>query len=386
MRVFALKNVLLSTVIASVLLVLNARESWAIDTSAQQAILVDHDTGAVLYEKNADVAMHPSSMSKLMTLYLIFERLKDGSLSLDDQFRVSENAWRKGGSKMFVEVGKTVRLEELLRGIIIQSGNDACIVAAENLSTSEEAFAQEMTTRAKQLGMQASTFVNATGWPDDGHMMTARDLSLLAGHLVRDFPEYYPLFKERSYIFNGILQENRNPLLDKPGLGADGMKTGHTDIGGYGIVASATNDNRRLVLVVNGLGSDKARAMESESLLQWGFREYDNYSLFSSGETVTEAPVWLGDKGLLPLVVKEDVLLTLPRRVRRDMVVKVVYEGPIPAPVQENTQVATLIIEGPGIETRTFPLVAGESVNRLSFVGRLGAAVRHILWGFSGNG
>ena len=367
----------------AILLGLATGDARAIDTNAEEAILVDYQTGAVLFEKNADRPMPPSSMSKLMTVYMVFERLKDGSLSLDDQFNVSEKAWRMGGSKMFVEVGKRVRVEDLLRGIIVQSGNDACVVVAENLSTSEEAFAQEMTRRAGELGLENSTFVNASGWPDPRHMMTARDLAILAKRIVDDFPEYYPLFAEKVFTFSGITQYNRNKLLWRPASGVDGLKTGHTEIGGYGLVASAERNGRRLILVVNGLKDQKSREVEPERLLQWGFREFENYDFFAEGEVVEQAEVWLGKTGLVPLVLQEDLMLTLSRRAARGMEVKVVYDGPVPAPIEKGQRVATLKLDGPNMEPIEVPLVAGSDVERLGFVGRLGAAFRHILWGFS---
>ena len=356
----------------------------AMETKARQAILLDYDTGTVLFEKNADERMHPSSMSKLMTVYMVFERLKDGSLSLDDEFLVSEKAWRKGGSKMFVEVGKKVRVEDLLRGILIQSGNDACIVVAENLATSEEAFAKEMTRRARELGLGDSNFVNATGWPDDGHYMSARDLAILAQHLITDFPEYYGLFGETEFTFSGIRQQNRNPLLYRPGLDADGLKTGHTEAGGYGLVASAKHKGRRLILVVNGLASMNERATEPERLLNWGFREFQNLDMFVAGEVVSEAEVWLGAKSAVPLVTDRPIKLTVPRREMSDMTVKVIYTGPIPAPIRQGDHIADLVIDIDGLEPIRYPLSAAETVDKLGFVGRLGAALQHILWGHSG--
>ena len=351
------------------------------DTPARQAILIDVATGTVLFSKNADERMPPASMSKLMTAYMVFERLADGRLSLDDEFPVSERAWRKGGSKMFVEVGKRVRVEDLLRGIIVQSGNDACIVVAEGLSGSEQAFAEEMTKKADEIGLTDSNFRNASGWPDPDHYMSARDLARLATRLVQDFPQFYPIYSEKEFTFAGIKQGNRNPLLYK-NMGADGLKTGHTEESGYGLTASAVRDGRRLVLVVNGLESVTQRARESERLLQWGFREFKNYPLFKAGETVAEADVWLGKTGSVPLLLETPLTLTLSRKDRQEMNVTVNYDGPIPAPIVKGAQVATLRIAAPGLEAPVErPLIAGADIDQLGFVGRIGAALQHLLLG-----
>jgi len=360
----------------------------AIDSIAREAIMIDYDTGAVLFEKNANQRMPPASMSKLMTLYLLFERVRDGALSLDDTFRVSENAWRKGGAKsgsstMFLLPNKRVRIEDLIRGIIVQSGNDACIVVAEGISGTEEAFAEEMTTRGLEMGLKNSTFRNSTGWPDPEHKMSARDLTILAKRLISDFPDLYGYFDELKFTYGGIKQNNRNPLLYKD-MGADGLKTGHTEEAGYGLTASAVRGGRRLILVVNGLPSKKARSQEPERLLEWGLREFGNYALFSAGETVETADVWLGQKQSIPLVIEKKVLLTLSRKARRNMKVRVVYDGPIPAPIKKGAEVAKLVVTAPNSAPFEVPLVAGESVARLGLFGRLGAALSAIIWGRSG--
>lgn len=359
----------------------------ATETPATQAFLVDVTTGAVLLDKNGDTPMPPASMSKLMTLFMVFERLQDGRLSLDDKFYVSENAWRKGGAKtggstMFLEPGMRVRVEDLIRGIIVQSGNDACIVVAEAISGSEEAFADEMTERARELGMNDSIFKNSTGWPHPEHKMSPRDISKLAKISVKNFPEFYHYYSETKFIYNGISQSNRNPLLYKD-MGADGLKTGHTDESGYGLTASATRGDRRLVLVVSGLVSKKIRSSESERLLEWGFREFDNYDLFKKGDVVTDAEIWLGKSPSIPLVIENDLTLTLPKKARRGMVVKAMYQTPIPAPVAKGDHVATLSISAPGVDPIEVPLLAGAGVTKLGLTGRLMAAVNYILWGTS---
>lgn len=359
----------------------------ATETPATQAYLVDATTGAILLDKGSDIPMPPASMSKLMTIYMVFERLQDGRLSLDDKFYVSENAWRKGGAKtggstMFLEPGMRVRVEDLIRGIIVQSGNDACIVIAEGISGSEEAFAQEMTARAIELGMMESQFRNSTGWPHPEHVMSPRDIGTLAKITIENFPEYYHYYKETKFVFNGISQSNRNPLLYKD-MGADGLKTGHTQEAGYGLTASAMRGSRRMLLVVSGLVSKKMRSSEAERLIEWGFREYDNYDLFSAGDVVTDASVWLGNRPTVPLVIENDLVLTIPKRSRREMVVKVVYEAPLPAPVIKGSNVATLNISAPNMESVEVPLVAGEGAGQLGLVGRLIAAVNYIILGSS---
>jgi D-alanyl-D-alanine carboxypeptidase (penicillin-binding protein 5/6) len=357
--------------------------SWAaatIETQAREAFLVDFDTGVVLLDKNADQLMPPSSMSKLMTAYMVFERLKDNRLSLDDELTVSEKAWRMGGSKMFVEVGNQVRVEDLLRGVIVQSGNDACIVLAEGLAGSEEAFADQMTEKARELGMTQSTFRNSTGWPDPNHLMTARELAILSKRIIQDHPEYYHYYAEKEFTWHEIRQGNRNPLLYR-NIGADGLKTGHTEDAGYGLTASAVQNERRLILVVNGLPSMQARADESDRLLSWGFREFDNYALFKAGDTVDEAPVWLGAEETVPLVIASDLKVTLPRSDRNGMQVAVVYDSPIPAPVPAGQEIAKLRVTWPGGVPVEVPLQAGRDVEQLGAFGRIAASVKFLLLG-----
>jgi len=363
----------------------SAFPSHAVTTIADYAILLDMTTGRVLFEKNANQQMPPASMSKMMTAYMLFERLRDGSLTLDDTFSVSENAWRKGGAKsgsstMFLEPGKKVRVEDLLRGIIVQSGNDACIVVAEGLASNEAAFSEEMTVRAREMGMKNTAFKNASGWPAPGHVSTARDLALLAERTIRDFPAFYSYYSETEFTYNSIRQINRNPLLYRD-VSADGLKTGHTLESGYGLTASATKGDRRLILVVNGLPSKKARRKEPERLLAWGFREFNNYKLFGAGEKVTDADVWLGQQASVGLVIEKEMLLTLPRKARRKMKVSVQFENPVPAPVSKGDRVATLVVSVPGGPAVEVPVVAAHDVKRLGLLGRLGTALNAIIWG-----
>lgn len=357
-----------------------ARAAPTIETQAEEAFLVDFDTGAVLLDKNADQPMPPSSMSKLMTAYIVFDRLQDKRLSLDDKFTVSEKAWRMGGSKMFVEVGKQVRVEDLLRGVVVQSGNDACIVLAEGIAGSEEAFAELMNERAREFGMTGSHFTNATGWPDPDQRVTARDLAILAKRTIVDHPEYYHYYGEKEFVWNEIRQGNRNPLLYRD-VGADGLKTGHTEEAGYGLTASAVQDGRRLILVVNGLPSMQARADESDRLLSWGFREFNNYALFKAGDTVDEAAVWLGAEETVPLVIAQDLKVTLPRNAREDMQVAVVYDGPIPAPIPAGQEIARLRVSWPDGVPVEVPLQAGRDVEQLGPFGRITASLKFLLLG-----
>ena len=353
----------------------------AFETSAKEMILVDDITGAVMLDKNSDRSMFPASMSKLMTLYIVFNKLTEGSLSLDAQFRVSEKAWRMGGSKMFVELNSRVTVSDLLRGVIVQSGNDACIVLAEGIAGSETQFVELMNAASKKLGLANSHFMNVTGWPHPEHVTTARDLAILAHAVIRDFPQFYGIFKEKNFTFNGIKQGNRNPLLyTYPG--ADGLKTGHTQASGYGPTASASRGGRRLIVVANGMSNVNERAREVERLLDHGFTEYSNYTLFKAGDIVEQIEVWLGDKVNVPLIINHDLTVTLSRTERRDLKVKVLAPGPIPAPVNKGAEVAKLVvISAADKKPIEFPLVAGTDVGRLSAFGRIGGAFNHLLWG-----
>jgi D-alanyl-D-alanine carboxypeptidase (penicillin-binding protein 5/6) len=358
----------------------HARAQSTIETAARQMLLVDYKTGAVLAEKNADEVMPPSSMSKIMTMYVVFDHLRQGKLSLDNDIPISERAWRKQGSKMFVALNSRVKVEELIRGVIVQSGNDACIALAEALYGSEEAFSRELTRRGKLLGLNNTNFTNSTGWPDPDHVTTARDLAILAKRMIADFPDYYRYYSELEYTYNGIKQGNRNPLLYK-NMGADGLKTGHTDAAGYGLTASVKRDNRRLILVLNGMKSMRERAAEAERLMEWGFREYENVALFKAGQPVETAAVWLGHDKSVPMVLAEDVELTLLRRARKDMKVTVVYEKPVPAPIAEGQAIGKLRVNVPNVAPMEFPLLAQRAVEQLGFVGRVSAAAHYLVFG-----
>jgi D-alanyl-D-alanine carboxypeptidase (penicillin-binding protein 5/6) len=281
---------------------------------------------------------------------------------------------------MFLNIGDQVTVEDLLRGVIVQSGNDACIVLAEGLAGTEERFAEQMTEHARQIGLAHSTFKNASGLPQPGHVTTARDLAKLAKSTIEKFPQFYPMYAEKEFRYNGIKQGNRNPLLYKS-MGVDGLKTGHAEEAGYGLTASAKRGDRRLILVVNGLKSMNERSRETERLMEIGFREFDNYKLFAGGAEIDQADVWLGEKTRVPLVVEKDVVQTLPRAKRADLKVAAVYDNPLPAPIRKGTPVGRLVISGPGIEAREVALVAGADVARLGAFGRIGAAISYLIWG-----
>ena len=354
--------------------------AYALETSAREAVVIDHATGTELFEKNAHESMPPASMTKIMTAYMVFERLKDGRLSLDDTFLISKKAWQKGGSKMFIEVGREIRVGDLLRGVIIQSGNDASIALAEGIAGSEAAFAEMMTEKARELGLENTTFKNATGWPHPEHRTTAAELAEISRQLIQRFPEYYHYFAEREFTWNDIRQFNRNPLLRR-NIGVDGLKTGHTQNAGYGLTASAEREGRRVTVVVNGLQTPRQRASEAARLLQWGFREFESYTFFEAGETVETAPVWLGEAERVPLVVDESLSMVVKREAREDMTVKVIYESPIPAPIEKGDALATLRIEVPGQETREAVLKAGAAIPQKGPLGRVVSGVEFLLFG-----
>lgn len=362
-----------------------AQVANALETTAKNVILVDYDTGEYLYAKDANKRIPPASMSKLMTVYMIFEKLKDGSLSLDDTFTVSENAWRKGGaasggSTMFLPIGAKVRVEDLLKGIIIQSGNDACIVAAENLAGSEENFAKEMTEKAHQLGMNDSTFANATGLPHPDHRMSVEDLSKLARHIISDFPQFYHLFSEKEFVYNNIRQGNRNPLLYSMPY-ADGLKTGHTEEAGFCLTASAKKGDRRLISVMTGLSSNKERSEEAEKVMNWGFREFDNYKLLSKGTEITEIPVIYGQQDSVRLIVDQDVLKTIPKNRVNGIKITAVYDKPVKAPVTMGQELGTVRIEIPESEAVEIPLVAAYSVGKVGLWGRITSNLKYLISG-----
>ena len=355
-----------------------------IDSSAEFAFVTDFGSGKVLMEKQPDALMKPASMAKIMTVYIAFERIADGSLTLDDTFLISEKAWRKGGSKTFVEVGKEVSVRDLLYGVVVQSGNDAAIAIAEGISGTEEGFAEEMNYVARKLGMENTVFRNSTGWPHLEQHTTARDLNILATALIREFPadkypELYPMFAEKEFTYNGIKQGNRNPLVYGT-QGADGLKTGHTAESGYGLVGSAHRDGQRVVMVLNGMKSMKQRSSESRRLIDLMFREFKLYRFYDKGQPVDRANVWLGTKNKIDLVLEEPLHLVMARSDRRKMKVSVNWNDPVPAPITAGQAIGTLVLELPSGKT-TYPLLAAENVDGLGMFDRVGEALKYLIFG-----
>ncbi len=353
-----------------------AFQAEAIETKAKYALLMDADTGYVMFEKKADEAMHPASMSKLMTSYLVEEALKSGKYTEDTEFTVSENAWKKGGAKtrgstMFLKIGQKVKLIDLLKGINIQSGNDACIVVAEGMAGTEEAFAAKMTQKAKKLGLTKSTFANATGLPNENHLMSARDLALLSQHIINDFPEYYPIYSQKEFTYNGIKQGNRNPLLYSL-QGADGLKTGHTSQSGYGLTATVKSpEGRRLILVVNGLANMDDRASEAKKLMNYGLSHFENLTVLDTKKSVVSIPVWMGTKGEIWAYPAENLIQTHPMGEEVKISSVVEYQEPIVAPVQKGQKVGTITTTLPDGTIHEMDLIAGESVEKLGFFARI---------------
>lgn len=349
-------------------------------TKAQQAILLDTETGAILFEKNADERMPTSSMSKALSMYVVFEALKESRLKLDDTVRVSDKAWRKGGSKMFIEVGKKVKVEDLIQGVIVQSGNDATIALAEAVGGTEEGFTEILNHKAREFGMTNSHFTNASGWPDPEHYSTARDLAILAYHVIYDFPEYHHYWAEKEFTYNGIKQHNRNLLLFR-NMGVDGLKTGHTEDAGYGLMATAKRGDRRLIAITNGLTSERERADETARLLEWGFAAFENLTLYKKGDTVHTADVWLGEPQTIPLVIDQTARITIPKLKKDEMNVTISYQEPLPAPVRAGETIGKLVIEIPGLKNREYDLKAGATAEKLGLIPRTLAKANYFLMG-----
>ena len=375
---------MLRHILLSLCLIIAPTLSWAFETAAPNAILIDYDTGTVLFEKNADEKAPPSSMTKIMTTYLLFERIKNGDFKTTDTLPVSEKAWRKGGSKMFVQVGDDVAIDDLLHGMLTQSGNDACIVVAEGMSGSEEIFAGNMTERAKEMGATHSNFVNATGWPDQDHYSTCRDLAIIASKTIDEFPKLYEdYYGTVEFTYNNIRQGNRNPLLYESGFVADGLKTGRTDSGGYGLVGSALKDGRRLIMVINGLKSSKERRIAAREMMTWGFNEFKNVKVVSAGDVAVEADVWGGAVESVPLITKEDAVVTIPRKDQKHVQVRMVYDAPLPSPLQQGDEVGYIVVENKGKELKRFPLYTGKAVEQAGFIQRIMNSINYLIWGKS---
>lgn len=363
----------------------------AFDTRAKSAFVVDHNTGTVLLSKNADEPEPPASMSKLMTLYMAFEAVRrgkaNGGLDMTEELVVSQHAMDYGGSTMFLRAGERVTVEELIRGIIVLSGNDACAVIAEALSPdgTEAGFSRMMTRRAIEMGMTNSTFMNSNGWPQAGHMMSMRDLALLARHLIEDFPEFYPMFAEREFLFDEKEKSNRwnrNPLL-RLDIGADGLKTGHTQEAGYGLVGSAKQGNRRVIFVVNGIETQPERAEESEAIVNWAFRQFAERPMIRAGQRVADAPVWMGQAQRVGLVPAEDRTVLMPILSEGDVSAEVVYQSPIEAPVSKGQQLGELVFTPEGLEEVRIPLVAETDVPAGGFMTRVTTAAMVLIKQFN---
>lgn len=350
------------------------------EVSAKQVYLFDLNTRTVLWEKDAHIPVPPSSMTKMMTVYMAFDYLKKGRARMDDLVTISKKAWQMEGSRMFVNVGAQVPVKDLLYGIIVQSGNDASVALAEHLAGTEVAFAEMMTAKARELGATNTTFLNVSGLPDDNHRSTMADLAVIAEKTINDFPDLYPIYKETSFTHNDITQPNRNPLLGTFG-GCDGLKTGSTDAGGYGVTASAVQNGRRLILVINGCTSMKDRAKDSEALMTWGFKSFASPILARKGQVLEEAPVWLGSAGSVPVEVGEKIAVTVPRTQLYNIKVDVAYDAPIPAPIQKGQKVGSLVVTIPGRAPQAYPLVAGADVGRANVFSRIGSAFNYLVFG-----
>ena len=353
-----------------------APQSNVFETKAKHAILMDVGANLVLFEKDADTLSPPASMSKLMTMAVVFQELKAGRLKLDDEFKVSEHAWRTGGapsgtSAMFAPLNTMVKVEDLIQGTIVQSANDGAIILAEGIAGTEDAFAQRMTEYARTIGLEKATFKNATGLPAEGHLMSARELAILAQYLIENYPEYYHFFGQKEFKYREKFTfRNRNPLVFAD-IGVDGLKTGFIKESGYGVVASGTRGNQRLLVVVEGLASDKEREAEARRLLDWGFKSFKPFRLFNEGEKVSDALVWGGTEHYVPLVGNGNINIILPANATGKVSASIVYNGPIKAPIRKGDQVATLRVTAAESQaTNDIPLYAGDDIGRSNFAMR----------------
>ena len=359
----------------------------AFETRAKAAWIYDMATQTVLMDKNTDEALPPASMSKLMTLNMLFEALRDGRVALDAEFTVSARAKAMGGSTMFLNELDRPTASDLIKGIIINSGNDAGVVVAEGLAGTEEDFSRQMTERARALGMTNSNFANSSGWPDPAHRMSMRDLGILAKRLIEEFPEYYPIFAKTEFNYKDRAPDNRfnrNPLL-KLGIGADGLKTGHTSEAGYGLVGSAKQGNRRVIFAITGLPSDTARAEEAERIVSWAFRQFAEKTIAKAGVRVAEAEVYMGDAATVGLVPAEDLRLLVPALVQEQIAAEVIYKGPLTAPIEAGTPVAEMIIHVPDLPDQRVQLVAESSVEKAGFLRRLSTTAGALYARYLGN-
>ena len=362
-----------------IVFLLLTRQSFAIESIAKTALVIDLSTNEILLEKNSTEKTYPSSMTKMMTALVAFEKIKDGSLSLDQEFLISKKAWKMGGSKMFIEVDKRVSVYDLLLGVVVQSGNDASIAIAEGISGSEEIFAIEMNNLGKKIGLTGSNFTNSSGWPDDNHYTTAEDLAKVAQYTIENHYELYQMYKISDFTYNGIKQDNRNPLL-YIFEGADGFKTGYTEAAGYGLVGSAERGDRRLILVLNGLESSKSRAQESLRLMDWGFNNFQLVDFYKKNEVIQEVDTWLGKEDKVDLVALEDISVSIPKAQLSSAKVTVLVEEPIATPIKIGDQIAKLQISFADKQV-DFPLYSGEDIDQKNFFSRIFSAIYYIILG-----
>ena len=362
-----------------IVFLLLTRQSFAIESIAKTALVIDLSTNEILLEKNSTEKTYPSSMTKMMTALVAFEKIKDGSLSLDQEFLISKKAWKMGGSKMFIEVDKRVSVYDLLLGVVVQSGNDASIAIAEGISGSEEIFAIEMNNLGKKIGLTGSNFTNSSGWPDDNHYTTAEDLAKVAQYTIENHYELYQMYKISDFTYNGIKQDNRNPLL-YTFEGADGFKTGYTEAAGYGLVGSAERGDRRLILVLNGLESSKSRAQESLRLMDWGFNNFQLVDFYKKNEVIQEVDTWLGKEDKVDLVALEDISVSIPKAQLSSAKVTVLVEEPIATPIKTGDQIAKLQISFADKQV-DFPLYSGEDIDQKNFFSRIFSAIYYIILG-----
>lgn len=357
--------------------------SHSMDTLAKQAIVYDLETNSIIFEKNADVLMSPSSMSKLMTVYYVFKKIRDGEITLNDKFKVSKKAWKKGGSKMFVGYNTFITIEDLLRGIIIQSGNDACITIAEGFSGTEENFALELNLLAREIGLENSNFTNSTGWPDKDHLMTARDILKLTIRTIEDFPDLYKLYSEKEFTYNKIRQINRNPLLFSDPF-SDGLKTGHTSLGGFGLTASSNRNNRRIIIVLNGLETSEQRKKESRRLTDFAFNQYTNLKITKKNVILTDAKVWNGKQKNVGIISLEDISITIPKKLKKNLKIYMQYFSPLSAPLIKNQKIGKLIIQINDKNIyKQFPLYSLDGIDEVNFLSKIIFKFKYLIFGES---
>ncbi|MDC3076087.1 D-alanyl-D-alanine carboxypeptidase [Paracoccaceae bacterium] len=370
-------------IFSTFLLCLWSTVAQGFSTTAKTALVIDNTTGEVLLSKDINRSISPASMSKLMTLWMVFESLDEGKLEMHDTFKVSKKAWKKGGSKMFLREGESVKIKDLINGVIIQSGNDACIVLAEGLAGTEENFAELMNIRAKEIGLTNSNFKNSTGWPDPDHKMSSKDLVTLATKIREKYPSYYKIFNDLEFTWDGISQRNRNPLLSM-NLGADGLKTGYTDEAGYGLIASAKQNERRITFVITGLKSIGQRAREAKGITTWAFKKFRLKTYFKKNGVILEAPVWRGEKEQVKISAANGVQLLIANDSKENTKLHVVLKEPLIAPLKKGQKInghlvvetASLLKENNEKKKLFFPIVVGEDLNRGGIANKVGTNLR----------